>query len=70
MKGYLYLNKKCFISVKPNNNNILNFKGIVKEISKTHITFIDKFNRTMSYRLTDLVEIRKEDDKSNNENKN
>lgn len=58
LKGYI--NKRCFISVEP-SNKILNFTGIVKGISNTHITFIDRLDRTMSYRLTDLVEIRIEE---------
>ena len=32
------------------------FTGVIKDISLTHFTFIDKENKTLSFRLTDLVE--------------
>ena len=52
-----YLNQKVLISVKP-QERVLIYTAVVKEISNTHISFVDKFSDSFTFRIEDIVEIK------------
>ena len=40
------------------NNNVLFYTAIkITEVSKTHIFFIDKYNKHLGFRLSDVIQI-------------
>lgn len=39
------------------NRTDLYFRAYIKDVSLTHLTFIDKYNRQYSFRLCDVAEI-------------
>ncbi len=61
-----YLNKQVIIVVKP-SENLLTYQATIKEITDTHITFEDKFNSILTFRIQDIIEIKLEN-KGDNQN--
>lgn len=52
-----YINKKVMICVKP-QNTVLTYSALIKEVTDTHISFLDKKGNYMSFKIADIVEIR------------
>jgi len=51
------IGKSCRLTISLNGKNLFYTANKVLEVTATHITFIDKFNKQFCYRLQDLVEI-------------
>lgn len=49
--------KQVKIQVRRNNNDLF-YTGIIDEITQTHITFTDKFNKQYMYRVEDVIQVR------------
>ena len=52
-----YLGKDCKLTLEVNGKLLFYTAKEVLDVSGTHITFIDKNNEKLSYRLIDLVEV-------------
>ena len=52
-----YLDKTCKIHIAINGKDLFYTARIIN-VSDTHITFVDKFNETLTFRLQDIIEIR------------
>jgi hypothetical protein len=53
--------KSCLLEID-HHGSILYFKAVlVKSVTTTHISFIDKFNKEYSFRLKDIVEVNQVD---------
>jgi hypothetical protein len=49
--------KSCVLEIDYHDKSLF-FKAIcVKSVTKTHISFIDKFGKEYSFRLVDIVEV-------------
>ena len=54
LKKLIGQRKHIIISI---NNKFLHFNGVIEEITPTHIFFIDKFNKSLVFKIENLVEI-------------
>ena len=54
-----YIGKRVFLRLDVGGNSLV-FNARITEVSSTHITFIDKFNKKYTYRISDIVEMKEE----------
>lgn len=61
-----FLGKKVFIEIENTVGKTVIFNAIVLDVSKTHITFRDKYNDIYSYKIDSIVTIqeRKKEDEA------
>ena len=52
-----FLNKKVHLEVKVNDDKSLHFTAIILEVSDTHITFRDKFDSILCYKIDSIIQI-------------
>jgi len=52
-----YIGKTCKLHIVVNGKDLF-YTAKVKDVSDTHISFIDKFGEDYTFRMTDIVEIR------------
>ena len=52
-----FLNKSCKLTINISGKLLFFTAQKVVDVSNTHITFIDKFDYQLSYRVEDIVEI-------------
>jgi len=51
-----YVGRLCRITVNVDDKNLF-FTGLVQNVTKTHITFTDKFNIQYSFNIANVVEV-------------
>jgi len=61
-----FLNKSVWIKIKTENSFISFTAKKVIDISKTHITFIDKFDIMQMFLISDIVQIKELKEEINN----
>jgi len=56
MKMQQYLNHPCRLHILFEGKNLFYHAKKVTEVTENHITFIDRFNNTYTFRLADIKE--------------
>lgn len=54
-----YINKKVFLRISIDGKTLF-YNAVITNVTRTHISFIDKFDQKYCYRIEDVIEIKEE----------
>ena len=52
-----YIGEKCKIHIKRGEKDLF-YTAKILDVNETHMTFIDKYDKKYSFRITEIIELR------------